>query len=71
MAAKTYTTGQGDMWDQIARDQLGSELLMGQLIAANPAHASTVIFSAGVVLSVPDVSPQPTLFTQPPWKVSA
>ncbi len=70
MAAKQYTTSQGDMWDQLAKNLLGSELLMGKLIAANPAHSSTVIFSAGVVLTVPEVVQQPSMFPQPPWKVS-
>lgn len=70
MAAKQYTTSQGDMWDQLAKNLLGSELLMGKLIAANPAHSSTVIFSAGVVLTVPEVVQQPSMFPQPPWRVS-
>ncbi len=70
MAVRTHTTSQGEMWDQLAKDLLGSELLMGQLIAANPTHADTVIFSAGVMLTVPDVSPQPTLFPKPPWAES-
>lgn len=70
MAAKLYTTSQGDMWDQLAKNLLGSELLMGKLIAANPAHSSTVIFSAGVVLTVPEVVQQPSMFPQPPWRVS-
>lgn len=70
MPTRQYTTSQGDMWDQLAKTLLGSELLMGQLIAANPAHSSTVIFSAGAVLNVPDVTLQPTIYPQPPWKVT-
>lgn len=69
MATKTYTTSQGDMWDAMAKRLLGSELLMGKFIEANRQYASTVIFSAGVVLVVPEID---TVATQqyplPPWK---
>lgn len=64
---KYYTTIQGDMWDAIAKKQLGSEMYMDVLIAANPKHASTVIFSAGIVLEIPDIALE-TSVNLPPWK---
>lgn len=64
---KTYTTVSGDMWDIIAKKQLGSEGYMHELIEANPAYVDTVLFSAGVVLTIPDIeTPKPS--TLPPWK---
>lgn len=70
MAGRQYITSQGDMWDAMAKELLGSELLMGKLVEANPAHAATVFFSAGVVLNVPEVDSQEIRYPQPPWKVA-
>ncbi len=52
---KTITTVQGDTWDIIAKREYGNELLMDVLIKANIQHRKTVIFSAGVVLNVPEL----------------
>lgn len=65
---KTYTTKQGQAWDQIARDALGSEKLMHLLIRANPKHRYTVFFSAGAELKVPDVDSDQKPKSLPPWK---
>jgi phage tail protein X len=67
--AKTYTTVQGDTWDLIAYHQLGSEKLMHVLAEANPEHRDTVLFSAGVELTIPDVE-ESTYSTDPvpPWQ---
>jgi len=43
----TYLTKQGDEWDQIAFEQLGSEHLVDRLIAFNPDHGMTIVFAAG------------------------
>ncbi|TEB13360.1 tail protein X [Pelotomaculum propionicicum] len=67
MATKTYTTIQGDTWDGIAYKTIGSEYYMTDLIEANPAHRETVIFSAGVVLTIPEIT-TPTTTNLPPWK---
>lgn len=63
----TYTTIQGDMWDGIAYKVYGSESNMVQLLQANPQHADTVIFGAGVVLLVPEI-PEVIDSSLPPWK---
>ncbi|MDQ0114354.1 tail protein X [Paenibacillus harenae] len=63
----TYTTIQGDTWDAISFKLYGTALMMPKLIAANPQHASTVIFSAGVLLAAPE-TPAATSADLPPWK---
>ncbi|MCE5199907.1 MAG: tail protein X [Armatimonadota bacterium] len=65
--ADTYTTIQGDMWDSVAYKLYGDELKMTELIAANPQYATTVVFSAGVVLKVPQISALTSVIV-PPWK---
>jgi phage tail protein X len=62
-----YTTTQGDTWDLIAYKKMGSEFYMSDLIDANPSYAEIVIFSAGIVLTIPDVS-EPVADYLPPWK---
>lgn len=68
MAKTRYTTIQGDMWDGISYKLYGSEKYMDKLIEANPAHRYTVIFSAGVTLSVPEINTATTSTKLPPWK---
>ena len=65
--ANIYTTIQGDTWDGIAYKTLGSEYHMTNLIEANPDHRETVIFPAGVVLVIPEIT-TPTTQNLPPWK---
>ena len=66
---KYYVTTQGDMWDSIAQDQMGSTDHTGLLMRANMRHAllGTYIFPAGVKLMIPDV-PQRASEGLPPWK---
>ncbi|MBB6670507.1 tail protein X [Cohnella nanjingensis] len=62
-----YRTLQGDTWDGIAFKLYGDAKLMTLLINANPDHAQTVIFSAGVQLKAPD-RPAETADDLPPWR---
>lgn len=62
----SYTTVQGDTWDLIAYKLWGSEYLLPLLFEANPEHASTHIFKAGVELNVPAVS-KTEVIDRPPW----
>jgi len=67
---RTYRTAQGDHWDIIAFAQyqnLGGEMLMDRLLAANPEHRVTVIFPADVILNIPEVA-VPVATVLPPWK---
>lgn len=53
---KTYTTKSGDMWDTIAYDVYGSVDHTDKLMRANTEHVDTYIFSAGIVLNVPELT---------------
>ena len=66
---KYYVTTQGDMWDSIAQDQMGSTDHTGLLMRANMRYAllGAYIFPAGARLAIPDV-PQRASGGLPPWK---
>ena len=63
-----YTTKSGDTWDLIAYEQMGSCSYVAKLIDANRAHVNTAIFSAGVVLTVPEIPAGETISALPPWR---
>ncbi|ELB4165562.1 tail protein X [Salmonella enterica] len=64
-----YRTIQGDAWDSIAARLYGNEYLSCLLVDANPKLRLTVLFSAGVILTVPDAPAKPaTVNNLPPWK---
>ncbi|MDL2275441.1 tail protein X [Desulfosarcina sp. OttesenSCG-928-G10] len=65
-----YTTTQGDTWDAIAYKCWGHETLLGHLVAANPEHLDVLVFPAGIVLSVPDITIPTTTMELPPWMKS-
>lgn len=64
---RTYTTISGDVWDMIAKEQLGGERYTSLLMQANPEHLNTVVFSAGVSLVLPEVT-TPIPESLPPWR---
>ena len=66
--AKTYTTVQGDTWDNIAYKTLGAEHYMKEFIEANSQYTDVFSFSAGVVLTIPDVSEQEDESLLPVWR---
>lgn len=69
MAASTYTTIQGDMWDTIAYRLWGNEMLSHHLLASNPSYRNMVIFPSGITLTVPSLSTElTTKAVDPPWK---
>lgn len=63
----TYTTVQGDTWDMIALQKMGSEYYMDRLMNANPKHIDTAVFEAGITLTIPAIS-IPVADNLPPWK---
>ena len=65
--SRTYTTISGDVWDMIAKEQLGGERYTSLLMQANPEHLDTVVFSAGVSLVLPEVT-TPIPESLPPWR---
>ncbi|MEN8702435.1 hypothetical protein [Bacillus infantis] len=52
---KTYTTVLGDTFDKIALEELGSEYLFPLLLKANPHHRNILVFSAGIMLNIPEI----------------
>ena len=66
--ATNYTTSSGDEWDGICYKVYGSkgEMLMDQVIHANPQYMDTVVFKAGVVLTMPVFDLQQAV-EKPPW----
>ncbi len=64
---KSYTTIQGETWDQIALKLYGREIELHHLIQANPEHREILFFAAGVVLRVPQVAP-PAVIEVPRWQ---
>lgn len=55
MADKTYVTIAGDTWDIVAHKVYSNSRLFHQIIKANKKHIGTIIFDAGVSLTIPDL----------------
>lgn len=64
-----YTTMAGDMWDGIAYKTLGDEAYTDKLMKANPPYRRLFVFSAGIVLNIPDQDVKVSA-DLPPWKRS-
>ncbi len=62
-----YTTVQGDTWDLIAHKTLGNEMYANKIIESNLKSRNIIIFSAGVVLTIPEIKIQSST-ELPPWK---
>lgn len=67
MKQKTYTTRQGDTWDQIAYRLWKKEALMGVLMHANPEYGDVLVFPADYTLIVPNIIINDTQSGLPPW----
>lgn len=63
----TYRTIQGDTWDLISFKLYQTGSYMPLLMSANPSHAYTTFFPAGVILAVP-AQPAESPDDLPPWK---
>lgn len=64
---KSYKTISGDTWDLIAFKTLGNEMYTALLMESNIKYRNTVIFPAGVVLTIPEIE-TPAASGLPPWK---
>ena len=64
---KTYETVLGEMGDSIAYKCYGDEAGINVLMSANEEYIDTVVFPAGVTLTVPDYT-KPVTSTLPPWR---
>ena len=64
----TYTTQEGDTFDELALDMYGDERLAHYIIEYNPDYADVLIFEANVELYLPIVEDAETPETLPPWR---
>ena len=69
--AKTYTTIQGETWDQIAYKVYGGEEYAAFLMANNYPFLNVLVFSAGTVLNTPDIPWYEESDELPPWRTGA
>lgn len=67
MERKPFTTTQGQAWDQVALERLGSEKQMSALLPVNPDEMDALLFSGEVSVAVPEVKPLAAK-SLPPWK---
>lgn len=68
IVSKIYTTIQGDTWDRIAYQTLGSEYLLPFLLELkeNRPHQTTIIFSGGIEITIPDINTE-EINVRPEW----
>lgn len=67
--AKTYETQLGDTWDVISFKVYGSEMFVSDLVRANWRFREVVIFGAGSVISVPELTEvRRDAAKLPPWR---
>ena len=65
---RKYTTVSGDTFDGLALTFYGDEKLASEIMLANIDYCDVLIFDAGVILNVPDVSTVTLPETLPPWR---
>ena len=66
--SKTHITAEGDTFDALALKYYNAEKLASTIIQANPDYCSTLIFEAGVSLTIPDMTTVTYPETLPPWR---
>lgn len=64
----TYITVEGDTFDSLALIFYHDEKLASTIIQANPDHCDTLIFEAGVSLTIPEAAAAVMPETLPPWR---
>lgn len=64
----TYITVEGDTFDSLALLFYNDEKLASTIIQANPDYCDTLIFEAGVSLTIPEASAEIIPGTLPPWR---
>lgn len=64
---RQYKTIQGDTWDTVSYRVYGSEFYTNELLESNRDKQTFAVFSAGVVLNIPDIDI--AIDTElPPWE---
>ena len=64
----TYITVEGDTFDSLALHFYNDEKLASAIIQANPDYCDTLIFDAGVSLTIPEAVAVVMPETLPPWR---
>ena len=64
----TYITIEGDTFDSLALRFYNDEKLASTIIQANPDYCDTLIFEAGISLSIPAAAAVVLPETLPPWR---
>lgn len=64
----THITVEGDTFDGLALQYYNDEKLASAIIQANLDHCDTLIFEAGITLTIPAVSSVTLPETLPPWR---
>lgn len=67
MPNDSFTSAQGQAWDQIALIKLGSEKQMGIIIPLNLDETDAIFFSGGQKLEIPAIGVE-TVKSLPPWE---
>lgn len=68
--SKTYTTKNGDTFDLIAYNELGSCKYVEKLINANRKYVDVYIFDAGTELIIPDIDDEKKTKKLPAWRAT-
>ena len=66
--AKTHITVQGDTFDGLALRYYNDEKQASAIVVANLDYCGTLVFDAGVPLTIPDESALTLPETLPPWR---
>lgn len=69
MDKRTYTTIQGDTWDNIALNVYGNEKYADYLMKSNYPFLDILVFSSGTVLNVPEL-PENKNESLPLWRTN-
>lgn len=64
---KTYITIQGDEWDIICFRYYGTEMVMDEVMKANPNLMDIAVFSAGTIVYLPEITTVVETSNKPPW----
>lgn len=64
---RNYSTKLGDLWDAIAKQEMGDERFMPILMRANPEYIDYDCFPAGIVLKIPSIK-KSSIVNLPPWR---
>ena len=65
---REHITVEGDTFDSLALRYYNEERLASRIIQMNPEYCDTLIFEAGIMLYIPDISTVDMPGTLPPWR---